>query len=375
MHLHLVSFDIPFPADYGGVIDVYYKLKSLAQVGVKVHLHCFGYGRKQSEELEKHCYTVTYYQRNTAKSQLFNRLPYIVVSRGNELLIQNLLNDNYPILFEGLHCCFYLDDARLKHRVRIVRTHNIEHHYYQSLARIETNIFKRYYFYNEAEKLATFEQNLRHATYIAAISPNDNMYFNKQYEHAQYVPAFHAHTQMLFKPGKGSYALYHGNLSIGENNEAALYLINEVFSKTTYHLVIAGSKPSKALRAAIDKHQNISLRADISVAQIETLIAEAHINVLPTFQPTGIKLKLLSALYLGRHCLVNDVMVSNTGLEPLCYVANNAQEFIVKLKQLFKKSFTQADCQKRTEILLQKFSNETGAQKLVAMINSYVYQA
>ncbi|HQV01406.1 MAG TPA: mannosyltransferase, partial [Bacteroidia bacterium] len=91
MHLHLVSFDIPFPADYGGVIDVYYKLKSLAQVGVKVHLHCFGYGRKQSEELEKHCYTVTYYQRNTAKSQLFNRLPYIVVSRGNELLIQNLL--------------------------------------------------------------------------------------------------------------------------------------------------------------------------------------------------------------------------------------------------------------------------------------------
>ena len=68
-------------------------------------------------------------------------------------------------------------------------------------------------------------------------------------------------------------------------------------------------------------------------------------------------------------------MVSNTGLEPLCYVANNAQEFIVKLKQLFKKSFTQADCQKRTEILLQKFSNETGAQKLVAMINSYVYQA
>ena len=55
---------------------------------------------------------------------------------------------------------------------------------------------------------------------------------------------------------------------------------------------------------------------------------------------------------------------------------NNGENFnLINKNELFKKSFTQADCQKRTEILLQKFSNETGAQKLVAMINSYVYQA
>ena len=52
LHLHIISFDIPYPANYGGVIDVYYKAKALSEKGVKVHLHCFQYGRKPSMVLE-----------------------------------------------------------------------------------------------------------------------------------------------------------------------------------------------------------------------------------------------------------------------------------------------------------------------------------
>ena len=49
-HLHIVSFDIPYPPNYGGVIDVYYKLKALHRKGVKIILHCFEYpGRARSE--------------------------------------------------------------------------------------------------------------------------------------------------------------------------------------------------------------------------------------------------------------------------------------------------------------------------------------
>ncbi len=29
-YLHIISFDIPYPPNYGGVIDVFYKLKALA---------------------------------------------------------------------------------------------------------------------------------------------------------------------------------------------------------------------------------------------------------------------------------------------------------------------------------------------------------
>ena len=36
LHIHIVSFDIPYPANYGGVIDVFFKAKFLAEKGVKV---------------------------------------------------------------------------------------------------------------------------------------------------------------------------------------------------------------------------------------------------------------------------------------------------------------------------------------------------
>ena len=75
-HLHVISFDIPYPPNYGGVIDVFYKIKSLAEVGVKIHLHCFEYGRKQTNELKKFCVSVNYYPRKNFKTKLFDSLPY-----------------------------------------------------------------------------------------------------------------------------------------------------------------------------------------------------------------------------------------------------------------------------------------------------------
>lgn len=371
-HLHIVSFDIPYPPDYGGVIDVYYKIKALHQLGVKIHLHCFEYNRKEASVLNDYCTSITNYKRNTAKSQLFNRLPYIIISRAAEKLIQNLIADDYPVLFEGLHCCYFLNDARLINKTRIVRTHNIEHDYYKSLARVEKDIFKRYYFFNEAEKLESFEPALQQATSIAAISLNDTAYFNDRYKNAFYLPAFHANEVVNIKEGKSDYALYHGNLSIGENNEAALFLVNEVFKDSTYKLIISGNKPSKELRVAVASNPNIILHADVSTAEINDLIQNAHINILPTFQPTGIKLKLLTALYIGKHCLVNNVMVANTGLEKLCYIANDAAAFKKYLKKLFAKSFTITDKEKRKKILGENFSNATSAQKLIDLLQPKV---
>ena len=80
-HLNIVSFSIPFPANYGGVIDIFYKLKALHWAGIKIHLHCFQYDRPEAEELNAYCETVNYYQRKTGLSAQFSLKPYIVESR------------------------------------------------------------------------------------------------------------------------------------------------------------------------------------------------------------------------------------------------------------------------------------------------------
>lgn len=364
-HLHIISFDIPYPANYGGVIDVFYKIKALCGLGIKIHLHCFEYNRAPHVILSEMCSSVHYYPRNTARSKLFNRQPYIVVSRTSDELIKNLLQDDYPILMEGLHSTFVLNDDRLAQRITMVRTHNVEHDYYNNLGRVESNIFKRYYFYNEAAKLETYEAILNKATTIAAISLNDTDYFNGKYGKAYYLPAFHRNETVCCKPGKGDYILYHGNLSVGENNEAAKYLINEIFSKCTHPFIIAGNKPSDELRELASKFQHIRLVDESSSETLQQLIANAHINILPTFQPTGIKLKLLSALYEGRFVMVNSIMITNTGLETLCIVEDNSKLVIKRINQLMKKRFTEVDILERINILTRYFSNEKNCMKLI----------
>ena len=54
--IHVVSFDVPYPANYGGVIDVFHRLKALHKNGYKIILHCFEYGRDKQIELDKITY-------------------------------------------------------------------------------------------------------------------------------------------------------------------------------------------------------------------------------------------------------------------------------------------------------------------------------
>ncbi|MDO9185758.1 MAG: glycosyltransferase [Bacteroidia bacterium] len=367
-HLHIISFDIPYPADYGGVIDVFYKIKALHQEGIKVHLHCFEYGRAEALILENICEKVVYYKRKMNKTNLFNSLPFVVVTRSSEKLMENLLHDQYPILFEGLHCCFHLNDVRLKDRLTIVRTHNIEHDYYKNLEKVEKSFFRKIYFRREAKKLESFESILNNATHVAAISREDAKQLSERYKNVHHITAFHPNEQVKIKEGKGEFCLYHGNLEVGENNEAALYLVNEVFSKIKTPLIIAGKKPSAELIAIVANYSHIQLKGNISTKEIDDLISNAQINTLPTFQATGIKLKLLAALFNGRYCIVNSPMVTNTGLEGLCSIKDSSEEIIKEIINLFGKSFNMQEKQKREQILSENFSNATNVKKLIALI-------
>lgn len=368
LHLHIVSFDVPFPANYGGVIDVFYKAKELAEKGVKVHLHCFQYGRRPSVVLKKLFHEVKYYKRDISKKQLIRSMPYIVSSRMSEYLVENLLKDNYPILMEGLHTTSLLNEARLKGRKMVVRTHNIEHEYYQNLAKVEIDIFKKYYFYNEAAKLKRYEKNLSNADLILAISKNDEQYFSSRYENVKFVPAFHPFKTVSCKSGKGKYVLYHGNLSVAENANAARFLLNNVFNDLDIPLKVAGLNPPRQLIHQFQGKKNIELIADPDDNTLHNLIENAHINVSITAQKTGLKLKLLNTLYNGRFCLVNDKMLSGSELDDLCIIANNHGALKRKIKSLFKMDFVEGNVDTRKLKLGTIYNNGNNVDHLIELV-------
>jgi glycosyltransferase involved in cell wall biosynthesis len=368
IHIHIVSLDVPWPPDYGGVIDVFNKVKALHGLGVHVHLHCFEYGRGKQKELDRYCASVHYYKRQMGKLQLLSSLPYVVVSRRSDELVDRLLKDDHPILFEGLHSCYHLGDPRLHGRKRLVRAHNVEHDYYSALARVESSTFKRSYFNSEAAKLKRYEPVLSEADAVLAISPKDAAYFNQHFRNVVHVPAFHTCGKVDVPDGIGDFALYHGALGVADNNKAALWLLREVFNGLDVKLVIAGSDASSELKAEVAKHANAELLEDISTERIHELVRTAQVHVLPTFQATGIKLKLLLCLFMGRHVVCNSPMVQGTGLEDLCHIHNDPASMRLSIQGCMARPANGSTLEKRATILEERFSNEGNAQRIVDLL-------
>jgi hypothetical protein len=370
-YLNIVAFDIPYPPNYGGVIDVWYKMKFLHRKGVKIILHCYEYpGRDRSNELNTICEKVYYYPRLLGLRSALSLKPYIVSSRRSNDLIGNLLKNDYPILFEGLHSCYYIDDPRLQNRFLIYRESNIEHWYYYSLFRADNHPAKKLYFLMASLKLRLYQKVLRHASLMLVVSQKDTAYLKKHFpgNRVEYLPSFHANETVETLPGSGNYALYNGNIEVPENTYAVAYLINEVFNDVNFKLVIAGMKPPDRIKKMVAGNPNLELIANPDDDQMFDLIKKAHVNILVTFQATGLKLKLLNTLYKGRFCLVNDKMLNGTGLNNLCEIANTAKAQKEKLKLLFNKDFKKEEIDQRKTILNQLYSNEVNARRLISLV-------
>ncbi|MFZ4582726.1 MAG: glycosyltransferase [Paludibacter sp.] len=369
-HLHIIAFDIPYPPNYGGAIDVFFRIKALSQSGVKIILHCFEYNRKQAVELESYCIQVFYYKRNTSPLSHLSMLPYTVKSRKSEALIANLKKDNYPILFDGLMCCYYLGADELKGRMKIYREANIEHHYYFELYKATSFGLNKLYYLTESLKFRLFEKQLHNAQQILAISEVDKIYYSNKFPSAQvnFIPCFHGNESISINCNQGDYLLYHGNLSVPENEKSAIYLCEHVFSKLAHTCIIAGMNPSEKLQKTALQFPNIKLIANPGNEELKTLVQNAQVHVLITFQSTGLKIKLLNTLFAGKHVVVNDKMVVGSGLDSICHIASSAKKQIEICNDLMQQPFNKSEIEKRTSLLIPKFSNKYLADRIIELI-------
>jgi hypothetical protein len=133
-------------------------------------------------------------------------------------------------------------------------------------------------------------------------------------------------------------------------------------------VIIAGKNPPERLVKKASRIPHIQLVSNPDEEQMESLIQNAHISLLPTFQDTGLKLKLLASLFSGRFCIANTPMVHKTGLEHLCVLADTAEEMISQIDSLFLQDFNLEEIGKRKLILEDAFSNHRNALKIMQLM-------
>lgn len=336
-------------------------------MGIRIHLHCFEYGRGEQPELKKYCEEVFYYRRKKFFRASELRLPYIVSSRINPILIQNLLKDNNPVLLEGIHCTYYLYNGQLDNRKVLVRLHNTEFQYYSALSKSAANVYKKMYYRIESRLLKKYEKIISKKAKLVTVIGKDQETYQTTFsaKDVEFLPVFLPFNKIESQTGKGQFCLYQGNLSVAENERAALWLLENIFSQISMPFIIAGKNPSSVIKSHAERNKNVKLIGNPSQEKMDDLIKSAHIHLLPSFNSTGIKIKLLNALFNGRFIITNRASLEGTDLETLCYIAESSNDYIKMIPKVFESSFTENEIIKRKQILVQMYDNDKNARQLM----------
>jgi len=362
--IHIVAFDVPYPVDYGGVIDIYYRIKALYELGFKITLHCFDYGRGEQPHLSEITEKVYYYSRSKTIWNGLNKRPFIVASRRSKAILNRLLEDDFPILFEGIHTTWFLENTVIQKRKTFVRTHNIEHDYYAALAE-NVGFLKALYFKLEAYKLQRYASILAKASKVLCIKESDAEHIRQLNKNTFVLPASlpeltikeYVHTEL--------FALFNGNLSVPENEAAAIWIIENIWSNNSslMTLKIAGKNPTERLIKLTNQYK-IALISNPSKEEMEALLSKARVHILVSDQSTGVKLKLLSALQTSGHVLVNEKMIDGTNLEEFCTICKSPDDFKKQLVYLSENEMDENRFLTRRNSIFDNYSTKQNCSKL-----------
>ncbi|AHF17320.1 glycosyltransferase family 4 protein [Niabella soli] len=367
--LHIVCPDVPCPADYGCIIDIMNRIRALHASGIRIHLHYFSENHSNApRELHSFCQSVCLYEPRNKRQCSGASLPYNVAARINDLLIERLNADDHPILIEGLSCTGIIPFLKNNQRSICVRMHTNEELYYQELARSTTGLFKKFHYAAESRHIKKYTAALPKNVLLACVSDPDLSFFRERgFENIFRLPTFPNWQRVNSLEGIGTHCLFHGKLSVPDNEQAALWLLHKVFNKVRVPFIIAGKDPSRQLQKAAALCEHTCLVSNPCESEINDLVQKAHINILPNLNKncTGTRLKLLHALYSGRHCVTTPSMIAESGLGATCHIGTTPNALASIISQLYYKPFEEDEIQLRKALVEKTFDNSKNTACLI----------
>jgi len=362
--LHIISFGVPYPAHYGGAIDVWNRIRALHQEGLKIMLHCFVYGSfKPHDAIKELVDEVYYYPRITWPAIMYPGQPYIVASRKNPILLERLKMDNAPILFEGIHTTGFADE--LKGRKRLLRAHNIEHQYYAGLAK-DSQRFQYLFFQREALALERYENNhARSFDAVFNISKHDQKWYASKGGNSVYTPVFHGFAEIDIPEGRGKYLLYQGDLSIETNQKSLLEALKNLPEEDNYPIMVAGRSGDQGFEQKLKNKPNIQREIDVSSERMAELIRDAQVILIHSRHSAGMKVKIFPALYMGRFIAANQNSLTHTDLDKALHIYPLVQDLGSLLKKLWPMEFSSSHLAERASILSHLPSDQEKSKEII----------
>ncbi|AZA78634.1 glycosyltransferase family 1 protein [Chryseobacterium sp. G0186] len=368
--LHLISFNYPYPPSYGGIIDVYYKIKALSELGVKIHLHCFvnQIPEKTDPEIKNITENVFFYKKKKNPLLYFSPVPFAAAIRNSNMLLHNLMKIKAPVLFEGLQTTSLLTQLKDKGQYPLyLRLHNNEAEYYKGLSSSEKNIFKKIIYKVEAIKYENYQKkHLKEFKSVFCLSEKEFHETENYSGNAKLIHIFHGNRTVKLLDKKGDYFLFHGDLSISDNKKALEEVIELFKGFSQYKLIVASDRASDDIKKKINSVKNIKLVPIETNENLHHLLENAQANILLSFQNSGTKVKLFNSLYNSRFVIINQNITDDDSLRDLCLYGSNLQEIRQHIIDVAERDYSGSE--HRKTVLEKEHSDESKAEEIIRVI-------
>ncbi|MFR0586600.1 glycosyltransferase family 4 protein [Lactobacillus porci] len=350
-NLAVLAPEAVYPANTGGRLVVFNKIKYLREYGYNVSLFCIvdsdEEAKKQDAVLAKLGIKSHSYNRNACKKQnLLNifKHPYAVASRDNvqlkkdlgDLIKQNQI-DIIDVEFPQMAINVMNMDIISEKAIKIVlNQHNIEYRTMKNIGQTFDNPIKRIVFKFEASRLRKYEERIYRSDLIDGytfVSSDDLRIFKE--EHPQItVPC------KVFSIGADDHGntehknnqnvIIVGKMSYQPNIEGVLWFYQRVWpmvkkSCPNSRLYIVGKDPSESLTEIEDTSVFITGTVD----SVEPYYANSSVVAIPIFSGGGVKTKLIEAASYGLPIVTTPAGVLGTNFtnDQQVIVTEDATEF------------------------------------------------
>jgi len=290
-------------------------------------------------------------------------------------LIEILKKNNFDIVHvDGLPPSAYIDIIRAHSKAKIsMRAHNVEHVIWERIVEEEKNWLKKLYLSIQVKRLKKYEINaLAKCDVVMAISKEDEKAI-KQCSPSTKTIVIPAGMDIddTFKDNSSNHDLFFiGSFDWQPNLQGIEWFFENVWSDVKKHFptlqfVIAGKKMLPSITNL--KGDNVVIAGEVPDAK--QFILDHGIMIVPLVSGSGIRIKIVEAMALGKTIIATTIAAEGLGLTDgeNILIANNADEFVKHIgKCLNDVPFRKRIGENAHRFALEHFQNKRIFEKLTA---------
>jgi glycosyltransferase involved in cell wall biosynthesis len=285
------------------------------------------------------------------------------------------------ILLEGIYLMRYIDTIRANTRAKVLlRPHNVEYIIWQRLCETETNPLKKLYLRLLAKRMKRFElENMNRADIIIPVSETDMNIFLRHGCKLPYmaVPIGYAFDALPpIDEHEENAVAFIGGMDWIPNREGIEWFVNKVWPIVIEQ--VPAARFYLAGRNFPAEIRNLNVKGVTIAGEVEdakTFILSKSISIVPLFAGSGMRVKIIEAMALGRAIVSTTVGAESLACthEKDILIADNAEAFAAAvIKALQNKNIRMQLGKNAQQLIRDKYDNNKLCSAIIDFCKPYL---